>query len=425
MRRLNPVGWLLLASSALATPSLRAATPADFALKNGDTVVMYGDSITAQTLYTQFVQLYVATRFPSLHIHFIASGVGGDKVSGGYGGPIDQRLARDVFPYKPTLVTIMLGMNDGGYVAGSDPIETAYLTGYTHLLDALKAHVPGVKFTLIGPSAYDDVTRTPWLPGGYNAVLQHYAELDRQLAKKFDASFVNFNPPVVALLNRANTLDPLLAQQLLPDRIHPTPLVHWVMAEALLNSWNAPALVSSVTIDATAATALQTENATITHLTRDHNTLTWTETDAALPLPFDASNNAADALLLRLTNLQQQLNQQPLRITGLPPGSYDLLIDTTALGPFTAADLAAGINLADYPTPMRSQAQGVAYAVSDYVESRRVELRRQIDGLDSGAAPRHPGILDTLQARDESHIYEAATPRPHHYQLTPYNPPVL
>ena len=55
-------------------------------------VVFYGDSITEQNLYNQYVELYTATRFPHMRVHFFDAGVGGDRVTGGGGGPIDQRL---------------------------------------------------------------------------------------------------------------------------------------------------------------------------------------------------------------------------------------------------------------------------------------------------------------------------------------------
>src|SRR6266498_4504416 len=84
-----------------------------FALKDGDRVVFYGDSITDQRLYTTFTETYVLTRFPAMKIAFTHSGWGGDRVSGGGGGPASLRLERDVFAYKPTVLTVMLGMNDG------------------------------------------------------------------------------------------------------------------------------------------------------------------------------------------------------------------------------------------------------------------------------------------------------------------------
>src|SRR5512143_3248247 len=84
-----------------------------FFLRNGDRVVFYGDSITDQRLYTTFAETFVVTRFPAMPVSFVHSGWGGDRVSGGGGGPIALRLQRDVFAYQPTVMTIMLGMNDG------------------------------------------------------------------------------------------------------------------------------------------------------------------------------------------------------------------------------------------------------------------------------------------------------------------------
>ena len=106
-----------------------------FYLHNGDTVVFYGDSITEQNYYNQWVELYTATRFPWMRVHFYGAGVGGDRVTGGGGGPIDQRLERDVFAEKPTVVSVMLGMNDGELSRddGRDSSQT-YVTGYEHLL---------------------------------------------------------------------------------------------------------------------------------------------------------------------------------------------------------------------------------------------------------------------------------------------------
>jgi len=68
---------LLLLASA---PALAAEAPSSFALKDGDRVVFYGDSITQDGAYARFVEEYVRTRFPQWDIRFYNAGVGGDTV---------------------------------------------------------------------------------------------------------------------------------------------------------------------------------------------------------------------------------------------------------------------------------------------------------------------------------------------------------
>src|SRR5437016_13993223 len=114
-----------------------------FYLHDGDRVVFYGDSITDQRLYTVFTETYVITRFPKKNISFVHSGWGGDRVTGGGGGPIDLRLKRDVVAYKPTVMTIMLGMNDGSYRAFDQKIFDTYAKGYQHIIDSVKEALPG------------------------------------------------------------------------------------------------------------------------------------------------------------------------------------------------------------------------------------------------------------------------------------------
>src|SRR5436305_31250 len=147
MRFARPAFLLL----ALAAPAVaRADEP--FFLKDGDRVVFYGDSITDQRLYTLFTEAYVVTRFPNMKVEFVHSGWGGDRVGGGGGGPIDRRLDRDVIAYKPTVVTIMLGMNDASYRAFDQKIFDTYAKGYRHIVERLKSELPGVRLTLIRPS---------------------------------------------------------------------------------------------------------------------------------------------------------------------------------------------------------------------------------------------------------------------------------
>lgn len=416
--RLRNVLCSLVASCWILAPHLASAGPQGFYLKAGDTVVFYGDSITQQDLYNQWVELYTTTRFPSMRLHFYGAGVGGDRVTGGSGGTIDERLARDLFPHKPTVVTIMLGMNDGNYRPTTEEMEGTYTKGFEHLLESIRAHSPDARITLLGPSPYDEVTRPLMFPGGYNGVLLHFGELDRDLAQRFRATFIGLNSPVVSAIQKAQAIDPLIAKLLLPDRVHPDSVAHWIMAETLLKGWNAPALVASITIDARDMKSANALNATVDRIERDKDTLCWITTEQSLPLPFNR-DNVNEALLLQISDIQQELNQEPLRVTSLDVGHYNLTIDGDIVGTFSADELQKGINLADYKTPMVSQAQRVGWLISDRDQAHHVHLRMGVRKADTGTQEGKPDVMDAFENSLEEAIYDAATPVPHKFALTP------
>lgn len=397
-----------------------------FYLHDGDTVVFYGDSITEQRYYTQSVEVYTVTRFPHMRVQFFNAGVGGDSVSGGSAGPIDLRLTRDIFPQKPTVVTIMLGMNDGGYGPLTPKIETKYAQGYEHILNSIQQTIPGVRLSLLGPSPYDEITRPEIFSGGYNSTLTRFAEIDRELARKHGATFIDLNAPFVASLKKGLAIDPLATELLLPDRVHPEPMAHWFMAEAILKGWNAPSIVSSTTIDAKKLVATDTVNSHVTELVRSPGkdaVLVWTELDDALPLPLD-NKNEGNHFLRRISNIDQDLDQQLLTVQGLDPGSYLLTIDGRPVGTFADADFAKGINLADWNTPMRGQAYTVNWLIRDRDDAHYVRLRMFANELKTGASA-EPGASDISRFEQalQERIYDEALPLPHQYRIAPVENP--
>ena len=190
------------------------------------------------------------------------------------------------------------------------------------------------------------------------------------------------------------------------------------MAEALLKGWNAPALVSSVTIDGQAGKVADAQNATVDGVERDKDELHWTAAEKSLPLAL-SRRNESEALLLELTDIEQQLNQEPLRVTGLEAGQYKLVIDDKEIGSFRAEELEKGINLADYQTPMWQQAQRVGWIVSDRDSTHHVHLQMQIKKLDVGDQQGKPDALDGFENFLEDEAYEAAVPKAHAFSLTP------
>src|SRR5437667_1242743 len=178
-------------------------THSPFALKDGDRVVFFGDSITEQKLYTSDVEEFVITRFPQWKVSFTHSGVGGDKVNGGRAGPVDLRLERDVFAYQPTVVTVMLGMNDGYTRPNNPAIFETYADGYRHIVEVIQSKAPDVRLMLIKPSPYDDITRQPQFEDGYNSVMQRFGEFVGNLAIEKHARVADLNGPVIEARTKA------------------------------------------------------------------------------------------------------------------------------------------------------------------------------------------------------------------------------
>jgi lysophospholipase L1-like esterase len=398
----------------------------NFALRDGDRVTFYGDSITEQREYTEDVEEYVLTRYPTWKVSFHNGAVGGDKVSGGWAGPIDLRLDRDVFAWRPDVVTIMLGMNDFYYRPDQPGIFSTYTDGYRHILESIRKNDPHTRLTLIQPSPYDDVTREPLFPGGMNGVLQKYSAFVAQLAQEHGAQVADFNTPITAVLKAINAESPALAQQIIPDRVHPQQGGHWIMAESLLKSWKAPSLVTSVVIDAAAKPTAEATNTNVTELlatkTKSKNEISWRQLDGALPLPFPPSEvDPVLGLVLNASDLVAALDQETLRIRSLGPGTYDLLIDGRKIGDFTADQLATGINLATMETPMLEQSRLVAFDTEkvNSLESARFAI------VNSSAAVEHTPTAEALAAAYLKGVDRQrldARPLPHHYELVLASP---
>jgi len=418
---MRPSALLLSLALVTAVAPARARAEGPFALKDGDRVVFYGDSITDQRLYTTFAETFVVTRFPKLRVDFVHSGWGGDRVSGGGGGPIDRRLDRDVIAYKPTVVTVMLGMNDASYRAFDAPIFDAYSKGYRHLVEKLRRDLPGVRLTLIRPSPYDDVTRPPGFEGGYNAVLIRYGDFVRDLAAEAGATVADLNTSVVEATSKANSSDPELAKKLNPDRVHPAPAGQLLMAAALLKAWNAPALVSSVTIDAKATGPAQAEHATIQAFEAKDGALSWNQLDEALPFPINL-DDAATRLAVQSSSVIDDLDRQALRVANLGAAQYTLKVDGTEVGTFSKEALEKGVNLAAYATPMLAQAKQVHALTIQHNKFHAIRWRDvQVPFESETAAEVSRAIegLDAIEARLVARQREAAVPRPHRFELAP------
>jgi GDSL-like Lipase/Acylhydrolase family len=325
------------------------------------------------------------------------------------------------------VMTIMLGMNDGHSQPATPQNDTTFFNGYEYIVNTVQKADPGIRVTLIEPSPYDDVTRPPLFPGGYNAVLLNFSKWIANYARQKNLTVADFNSPMVAMLEKANSADPAQAQKILPDRVHPAISGHLIMAEQLLKAWNARPTVSSVAIDASGSVPKLTfaDFAQVSDL-KGGNGLQWTEQDSSLPLPFaewtSGGNGALMALAIRSSDVTEALNEEPLRVTGLKPGNYTLQIDGTSVGSFSSSDLASGVNLAVLNTPMAQQAAEVYELTVAHSTIHNDRWRNIQVPMAKYALPEARPAMDSLDSLERAVVArqrDAARPRAHTFQIAP------
>ncbi|MBX7257045.1 MAG: SGNH/GDSL hydrolase family protein [Candidatus Hydrogenedentes bacterium] len=398
--------------TALLCLLLVAAAPADsnFFLKDGDTVDFYGDSITEQRLYTTYTEAFVATRYPDLKVTFYARGVGGDTTWGGWMGTSEVRVKRDVKPDKPTVITVMLGMNDAGYVPYDPKILATYQEWYGKLIGFLQAAAPRARFTLIGTSPYDQWAHPEAERKGYNDTLLKYVDHVKWRAEQHHFGFVDFNAPVTNAIQAALAANDPKANTFVPDTIHPGPSGQLVMAAALLKGWNANGVVSDVVIDAASGSVTKAENACVFKF----KDLAWSQKDHALPFPADESMELA----LKYSDFTDALNRQMLTVRGLQTGKYRLEIDGKAVVELPAEDWAKGVNLAVLDTPMRAQASKVLAETvkrNDALFTRWRNVEFQL--ADYRASKQAAAALKKVEKEIARKRHNLAQPQKHEYKL--------
>jgi lysophospholipase L1-like esterase len=389
----------------------------DFYLHNGDRLTFYGDSITAQRFYTRDIQDFVATRYPTLQVTYHNAGVPGDKVTGGYVGDAAARVARDVKPWDPTVLTVMLGMNDGDYVPPDPKIFADYQEGYEKLITMLRATAPRARITLIENTPYDEITHGTEF-AGFMTTTEQNAKATPALGQRERLPVVEAYSPVKELLEHAKAADPSFASLLVPDRIHPSEPLHWVMAESVMKAWHIDPVVSEVTLSAASQAVMHSLRTTVSGMQASGGALGWDQLDEALPLPFNFEN-ALMNFVLKNSDLAS-CDQEMLKVEDLQPGAYQLTIDKTDVGTFSEAQLSRGINLALLKTPMWDQAREYDGALERRSELEQADfvIFAETNLKDKADASR---ILREGEAVFEQKVQEALRISKHHYTLAPLN----
>ena len=412
------LGPATLLAFCFGAPGLASEPAQAFALHSGDRVVFYGDSITQDGGYASFVEAYCRSRFPTWDLRFYNSGVGGDTVKGGGSGEIGLRLERDVIRLKPTVVTLMLGMNDGGYKKLDSATLAGFTDGYRAIVIKLKQALPGVRIYLIRSSPFDDFSRPPNFSIGYADVLRQMGDAVAAIGREQHVEVVDFGGVVTSGVRDAVLKNPDRAKHLLPDRVHPSPAGHILMGATLLRAWRAPAVVSRVEIDVGAGKLSDSEDARVTALNFREGGVAWNELDGSLPLPLDFGDANTELAEVAHADLDS-IDSEDLVLKGLPHGKYELRIDDQSIGTFTDSEFSQGINLARYNTPMRWQAYQARWGADNGQTQQRLQ-RQLLYGADGDPAVISAAdLLGRREELDQSNRSHAVLPKERHFSVTP------
>ena len=357
MSRLLPrLAILAVLFFAATSHPAHAAAPA-LQLRDDDVWVMAGDSITAQRLHTNYIEAFYRTRYPKLRLHFRNSGIGGNRANG-----VLARFDYDVAAWKPTIVSVELGMND---VGGS---EEAYITGMKELIGRIRAI--RAQPVLISSSPVDAGSAMGDWRSPRCEKLHLFTEALRKLAEEEKVVFIDQLHPLMDLWT-ANRRKPGIPKPpatspalpvsvagatpappppkppvqppLIPlggDPVHPGEVGQYTMAAVILAGLKAEGEVSSATLQADGK-VIEAKRCQITEATAKDGKLSFTRLDEAGPWPIQPS--AKTALTLHPEILD--LSRYTLRVTGLADGPYRISINGQAAGTVSAKELAAGWNM--------------------------------------------------------------------------------
>jgi lysophospholipase L1-like esterase len=417
-------------------------------LKDGDTVVFLGDSITHQCLYTQYVEDYFYTRYPKMHIHFHNAGVGGDRAKDAL-----TRFDEDVAAYKPKYVTILLGMNDGTYRDFDKAIFDTYQQDMSTLLDKIAAI--GAIAIPITPTMFD--SRAKVLRGDnqeprntyYNGVLSLYGSWLREQAQNRGLGFVDMWSPLNDLTMDARKKTPDFT--MIPDGVHPAPEGQVVMAVSIIQDVVTHTSCPQITIDSKDGklTPAATGGKVSDFNAGDGVSFTFTADRLPWVLPADPADGGNKHTAIdgyKLDHAGHHFSNERMSVRGLKPGKYEFKIDGQAIGTYPAGQLAFGVELEENnKTPEYQQAAKVAELNAErnkdayhpmrdqygQLKGKRRDLAK-IDPKDPQYAAKkaefdkwYDGqkakVAELLaKAKDiEAKIYEANQPVPHKYEITP------
>ncbi len=329
----------LLAATLTSFSAVNGVPAADYALRDGDTVVFLGDSITAARRYDRVIENYTLLRFPQRQVRFINAGKGGDTMAGGL-----ARLDRDVFDHGATVLFVAFGFNDIGWgVSADDAHKQTYLDSLRGIVERCQARKVRVFICSAAIGSLDPAKAE-------EGFFQKMCDEGLALARSLGAGTVDVQRGMREIQRRVlafnSTLKDGLGRETLhaADGVHLNELGQQALAFTILKSIGAPADVSAASVDARGGKLLSATGCAVTNVRIAESTLEFDRLDEGWPINFGTFG----ALNFRFVPFHSELGRYLLTVTNIAPGKYDVLAGGRALGVFDAAALVRGVNLCSH-----------------------------------------------------------------------------
>jgi lysophospholipase L1-like esterase len=319
-----------LACALLAAAPLRA----QLLIQPNDLVVIAGDSITQQRIYSVFIEDYLLMCSPVPGVRTLQYGSNGAPVFN-----LRER-APLLATFHANVVTMMYGMNDGQYKPLNDERAKGFHDGTVTTVASLKQ--AGLRTIIIGsPTCVD------WkdLKGRqiYNGTLASFGDISRQIAQQQGLNFADIHGVMAAGIAKGEAASP--AYTLGGDGTHVGPAGHLMMAYGFLKAMGFDGAIGTITVDLAASKAEGTPGQKIVSCQDGTVEIESTRYPFCFLKQPNVPETATTLDVVKYLPFNQDLNRYVLVVHGLTTPHAKVTWGAQSQV-FAAADLDRGINLA-------------------------------------------------------------------------------
>jgi len=230
---------LFWAGAFMLTPAFGADETKTPALKKGDRIVFFGDSISttnragAPDGFVTIIKHALDAASKDLEVETICAGVNGNTVPG-----LQSRVKKDVLDQKPAIVFIFIGVNDIGHWRNKDGVMDPKTTkeGFESGLQEIigKINAAGARVILCTAAVFGEKT------DGSNErdkVMDEYCDISRKVASETKCQLIDLRKAFMDYLKVNNPKNKEWGV-LTEDKIHLNPQGNKLVAEEMLKALN-------------------------------------------------------------------------------------------------------------------------------------------------------------------------------------------